>query len=247
MNVKITVIVLLLLVLPWQGLGFDHQYKMWNELLTTHVENGLVDYAAIKANPQNLDMFVTQAGAVPRDEFENWTESQQLAFLINLYNAVTIQLIIGEYPVSSIRKIGGAFKNPWKMKTVPLFREMITLDKLEHDIIRPQYSEPRIHFALVCAAIGCPILRSETYLPDNLDKQLEEQTTTFLQAALEKNRYDINSQTLYLSPIFKWYAEDFEKASGSVKEYVKKYIPAVTGEAKIRYTEYDWSLNDQQQ
>lgn len=247
MNWKTVVIVSLLLVLPWQVLGFDYQYKLWNELLGAHVNNGLVNYAAIKENPKNLDMFVTQAGAVTQDEFETWTEPQQLAFLINLYNAVTIQLIIREYPVSSIRDIGGLLKNPWKLKSVPLFREMITLDNLKHDIIRKRYNEPRIHFALVCADLGSPNLRSEAYRPEILNEQLEEQTTAFLQTALDKNRYDVDTQILYLSPIFKWYAEDFKKAAGSVMEYVAKYIPAATENVKIHYTAYDWSLNDQQQ
>jgi hypothetical protein len=246
MDIKTAVIVIMLLVLPWQVFGFDNQYKMWNEMLSAHVNNGLVDYAAIKENPGNLDMFVTQAGAVTEAEFNTWTEPQQLAFLINLYNAVTIQLIISEYPVSSIRDIGGLLKNPWKLKTVPLFREMISLDNLEHDIIRKRYDDPRIHFALVNATLGCPNLRSEAYLPDILDEQLEEQTTIFLQESFEKNRYEIDFQVLYLSPIFKWNAKDFKRVGG-VREFVRKYIPDITEDIKIHYTAYNWSLNDLQQ
>ena len=245
MNYFMSLLLFVLFLLPWQAFSFDHDYKLLNDLLSTHVQNGLVDYKSIKADPKNLDMFVVQAGAVDHSEFDTWTQPQQLAFLINLYNAVTIQLIISEYPVTSIRKISGLLKNPWKLKTVPLFREMITLDHLEHNIIRPRYHEPRIHFALVCAARGCPILRSEAYLPDNLNNQLEDQTIQFLQSTPQKNRYDPNTKTLYLSPIFKWYAEDFQAASGSVQLFVKNYLPQVDIEAKIRYTDYDWSLNEQ--
>lgn len=242
----ISLLLFALLLLPWQAFSFDHDYHLLNDLLSSHVQNGLVDYKSIKADPKNLDMFVVQAGAVSHNEFDTWTQQQQLAFLINLYNAVTIQLIINEYPVASIRKIGGLLKSPWKLKVVPLFREMITLDHLEHNIIRPWYNEPRIHFALVCAAKGCPILRSNAYLPDILKEQLEDQTRQFLQSNPQKNNYDPNTETLYLSPIFKWYAEDFEAASGSIQQFVKNYMPQVDIEAKIRYTDYDWSLNEQE-
>jgi hypothetical protein len=230
-------------MLPWKALGFDHDYRLWNEVLTTQVKEGLVNYSAIKEDPKNLDMFVTQAAAVTEDEFKNWSRVQQLAYLINLYNAVTIQLIINDYPISSIKDIGGIFKDPWKMDRVPLFHQMVSLDYLEHDVIDAGYQDPRVHFALVYATKGSPNLRSDAYMADSLDQQLESQANLFLQHDPQKNRYDPETNILYLSPIFKWYAKDFEQVAGTVIDYIKRYISSVKDGANIKYTDFDWSLN----
>jgi hypothetical protein len=245
MSPKLLIVLVLFFVVPWKVLGFDHDYRLWNEVLTRQMTNGLVNYAAIKEDPKNLDMFVTQAAAVTEGEFKAWSPAQQLAYLINLYNAVTIQLIINDYPISSIKDIGGIFKDPWKMDRVPLFHQMVTLDYLEHDVIGKDYQDPRVHFALVYAANGSPNLRSDAYIPDSLDQQLEDQAILFLQHSPLKNHYDPETNTLYLSPIFKWYAKDFEQAAGTVIDYVKRYIPTVKDDANIKYTDFDWSLNQQ--
>ena len=245
MITKQLVILLLWFVVPWKALGFDHDYRLWNEVLTSQVKNGLVDYGAIEGDPKNLDMFVTQAAAVTESEFKTWSTSQQLAYLINLYNAVTIQLVIEEYPISSIKDLGGIFKDPWKMDRVPLFHQMVNLDYLEHDVIDADYEDPRVHFALVYSAKGSPNLRSYAYIADSLYLQLEDQAIGFLQHNPEKNHYDSEANVLYLSPIFKWYAKNFEQAAGTVLDYVKRYIPGLQDDAKIKYTDFDWSLNDQ--
>jgi hypothetical protein len=171
-----------------------------------------------------------------------------MAFLINAYNAYTLQLIIDHHPVKSIKDIGSFFKGPWDQPVVRLFGRTLTLNNLEHDIIRVDYQEPRIHFALVCAARGCPPLRNEAYLADRLEEQLDDQVRRFL-ATPDKNRVDASRRTVYLSPIFKWYGADFEKQHGSVLAALQPYWPKASasvlaqGGFKIRYTDYDWSLN----
>ena len=189
-----------------------------------------------------------KVASVAEPDFKRWTEPQQLAFLINAYNAYTLQLIIDHHPVKSIKDIGGLLKGPWDQPVVRLFGRTLTLNHLEHEIIRKDYPDPRIHFALVCAARGCPPLRDEVYVADRLEEQLDDQARQFL-ATPAKNRVDAGTRTVYLSPIFKWYGADFEKKHGSVLAALQPYWPKASASAlaqggfKIRYTDYDWSLN----
>jgi len=214
---------------------FDHSHQEFTSILQKHVKNGRVDYSALKANPAALNTYISQLTAIPESEFKSWSKEKQLAFLINLYNAATLHVVIQHYPVKSIRDIGGG-KGPWDQKLVSLFGKRISLNALEHEVIRPRYQEPRIHFALVCAAIGCPSLRSEAYTAEQLEQQLADQTKLFL-ADTTRNR--IEGTTLWLSPIFDWYGSDFP---GGVSEWVKPWL----GSAKrVKFTEYDWSLNEQ--
>lgn len=227
---------------------FDQTHKVLDKTLNTYVKDALVDYRNLKANRQDLDRYLGQVAAVPEPEFKRWTEKQQLAFLINAYNAYTLQLIIDHYPVKSIKDIGGWVKGPWEQPVVRLFGRELTLNDLEHKLLRVNYQEPRIHFALVCAAMGCPALRSEAYEAARLDAQLDDQARQFL-ANTQKNRVDVAEQLVYLSPIFKWYGADFEKKSGSLLGALKPYWPKeaeaalAEGGFKIRYTDYNWSLN----
>ena len=234
---------------------FDHNHTALDRVLKQHVADGWVGYAALKAAPQPLDAYLATLAAVPEAEFKTWPEKERLAFLINLYNAATLKLIVDHYPVASIKKIGGFFNfgglgdGPWAQKVVRLFGRVTTLDYVEHEIIRKEYGEARVHFALVCAARGCPPLRAEAWTADRLEAQLDEQGKIFL-GQTAKNRVEAKARTLYLSPIFKWFAGDFEAASGSVEKFVTPFLPeaartALTaGGFKISYTDYDWSLND---
>lgn len=230
--------------------SFDHTHNHWTDALRRFVVDGRVDYARLKTNRADLDKYLGELASVPLREFQSWNTNQQLAFLINLYNAETVQLIIDHYPVDSIKDIGGWMTKPWDLKCVNLFGKTVTLDTIEHGMIRKNYKEPRIHFALVCAARGCPPLRSEAYVAEQLDAQLDDQVLVFL-ATPEKNRIDTENKTLYLSPIFKWYGEDFQKYTRGVQYFLSRYYPKVDeralrdGAYKIYYTDYDWSLNDQ--
>jgi hypothetical protein len=229
---------------------FDQSHEPFGKVLKQYVKDGLVSYSALKAHRQELDDYLDQLSAVPEATFKQWTEQQQLAFLINAYNAFTLRLIIDHYPVKSIKDIGSVASGPWSQPVVRLFGTTTTLDYLEHKMLRKNYVEPRIHFAIVCAAKSCPPLRSEAYAAIRLDNQLDDQTRRFL-ATPSKNHADATEKILSLSPIFKWYRGDFEKTSGSVTQFLKPYWPEATRRElekdtfKIRYLNYDWSLNDQ--
>ena len=234
---------------------FDHTHGIFDRALKQNVADGWVNFSALKAAPQPLNAYLDTLAAVPEADFKMWSEKDRLAFLFNLYNAATLKLIVDHYPVASIKKIGGFFNfaglgdGPWAQKVERLFGQVTTLDRLEHGIIRKDYAEARAHFALVCAARGCPPLRAEAFVGAKLDTQLDEQGRVFLGQA-EKNRVDAKSRTLHLSPIFKWFSGDFETAAGSVEKFVTPFFPeaartALTkGGFKINYTDYDWSLND---
>ncbi len=230
--------------------SFDHMHDHWTTVLHRFVVDGRVNYAGLKADRVSLDGYLSEVAAVSLREFQSWNANQQLAFLINLYNAETLQLIVDHYPVDSIKDIGGLLTKPWDLKCVSLFGKTVTLNTIEHNMIRKNYSEPRIHFALVCAARGCPPLRNEAYVADKLDAQLDDQAQTFLDTP-EKNRIDPDHKALYLSPIFKWYGDDFQKYTRGVQYFLSHYYPKAyeralrDGAYEIHYTDYDWSLNDQ--
>ncbi|TCO77854.1 DUF547 domain-containing protein [Chromatocurvus halotolerans] len=242
--------------------AFDH--SEWNRLLGRFVsatENGdstTIDYAGVQGQRGRLRSYLDRLSDVEAETFAAWRESERLAFLINAYNAWTVELILGEYPdIASIRDIGGWFGSPWKKSIAPLLGEKRTLDEIEHKMIRGsgESDEPRIHFAVNCASIGCPALRSEAYVADKLDAQLEAQTRDFLK---DRSRNRWRDGRLYVSPIFKWYREDFEtgwRGTHSLAGFLVRYADALklsadqtealhAGSVEIRYTDYDWRLND---
>jgi hypothetical protein len=182
--------------------AFDQTYENYNNVLKTYVAVGRMNYSGLKASPKALEDYLESAAEVTEEQFNAWTEPQRLAFLINLYNAGTLKLIIDHYPVKSIKDIGSFFKGPWDQPAVKLFGKTITLNHLEHGILRKQYSEPRIHMALVCAAKGCPRLRSEAYLAETLDGQLNDQSREYL-ASPEGLIIDRLENAVYFSSIFK--------------------------------------------
>ncbi len=236
--------------------NFNHQHTLWNEILNKYVDadRGVsrVDYQAIQRNQVALNQYLEELVSVSLEEYRGWSKSQRLAFLINAYNAFTVKLIVGNYPVDSIKDLGGWLSSPWKKKFFTLLGEEKHLDNIEHDIIRKDFDEPRIHFAVNCAAVGCPPLRQEAFVAERLDQQLEEATQVFLMDE-RRNRYDPESKRLELSSIFKWYGYDFEKKAGSTEAFVTPYItqdPQAQErirrrEVQVRYLDYDWSLNDQ--
>ena len=222
----------------------DQSNEHYREVLKTYVKHGLVDYSGLKSNPKDLNQYLELAASISKETFDGWSENEQLAFLINVYNAQTLDLVADNYPVNSIKDIAGDSGGPWEQPIVTLFGEKRTLNALENEIIRGNYPEPRIHFALVCAALGCPKLINEPYNPEILDKQLEKQTKLFLMDS-DKNSIDLRNKVLLLSPIFDWFKEDFILQSGSIIKFVSPYFGIeATGEFKIEYTNYDWTLND---
>jgi len=234
---------------PARAAVFDHAHSALDRTLKAHVTNGLVNYRALKADSKGLDGYLDQCATVTEAEYLKWSEGQRLAFCINLYNAATLRLVLDHYPVTSIKKIGNWFRGPWKEPAVRLFGKTTTLHHLEYEVLREQFDEPRLHFAIVCAARGCPVLRDEAYTAEKMERQLDEQGRAFL-GDTARNRVDVGARTAYLSPIFKWFEEDFARGAGSVPRFIANYYPPGVkaeldkGGFRIKYTEYDWSLND---
>lgn len=218
---------------------------LYQDILNSYVEDGLVDYSGLKSNQNILKEYLEQISSTSRKTFMQWDKNKQLAFLINLYNAQTLDLVADNYPVKSIKNISSDSGGPWKQPIVNLFGQKITLDALENEVIRKNYPDPRVHFALVCAALSCPDLIDTPYQAEILEHLLDQQTKEFLSDS-GKNSIDTKQEKLRISPIFDWFKEDFIAQSGSVIEFVNPYFENKANKKfKIEYTNYDWSLNDQ--
>ncbi|MBK1829469.1 DUF547 domain-containing protein [Verrucomicrobiaceae bacterium R5-34] len=230
--------------------GFDHSHSAFTTILKSHVKNNKVDYAGLKKSPGALDSYLNTLAAVPESKFDTWDKDERMAFLINLYNATTLKLVVDHYPVKSIKNIGGVLKSPWKLKVVHVFGKKHSLDDIEHEQLRKKYKDARIHFAVNCASIGCPSLRAEAFQASQLSRQLDEQGRAFL-ADRTKNRIDASSKTLYLSQIFDWFKGDFKNQAGSVENFIATYASAADarqikrGGFSVKYMDYDWNLNQQ--
>ncbi|MSU53302.1 MAG: hypothetical protein CK538_02340 [Opitutia bacterium] len=195
------------------GIGDDRQLELGTgggREIARHVGTGSWGGNFIPANPGWRARWRDRCWAeaqntlpLPAAKFARWPKADRLALLINLYNAQTLRLIITHYPLESIRSIGALPGAAWREMIVRQGGRIMTLDQLEHKVIRVEYNEPRIHFALVRAAVSCPVLRSEPFTGARLDAQLADQTKGFL-ATAEINRFDAATGTLYLSPLFKW-------------------------------------------
>lgn len=242
---------------------FDH--GIWQGLLQKNVvlinggQASQVDYAAmLKARPQ-LQKYLAQLSAVSANEFASWPKPEKLAFLLNAYNAFTVDLVLSGYPkLKSIKDLGSLIQGPWKKRFVPLLGETRSLDDIEQGMIRKpgEYNEPRIHFAANCASIGCPALRNEAYTGAKLDAQLETATRAFL-ADSSRNRYNTQTNKLEVSKIFDWYKKDFERGWHgwkSLNEFFARYAESLTDSAEIKqaliadkvdvdFLDYNWNLN----
>jgi hypothetical protein len=216
----------------------DHE--LFTAVLRDHARAGLVDYAAL-ASDERLTEYLASVAATDPAAIDD--ERERLAFWINAYNAFTLQLILEEQPRESIREIERDDQGPWDIPFIRIRGKLYTLNQIEHQIIRTEFSEPRIHMALVCAARSCPPLRTEAYRGRTLEEQLEDNTRRFL-ADSTQNRYDPESATVSLSEIFSWFAEDFVAVYGSVEQFIRRYYPIEPGqELQLKYLPYDWSLN----
>ena len=212
-------------------------------LLGKYVKDGVVDYEGFKSEEVKLDQYLK---VLEKTDTKTLSRNEQFAFYVNAYNAWTIKLILSGYPgIKSIKDLGSLFKSPWKKKICRIDGEIIALDDIEHNILRPRFKDPRVHFAINCAAKSCPPVRSEPYRGGDLDQQLDEMTRAFIND-LESNR--LEGHTLYVSSIFKWFAEDFNKdivgfflkyAKGDLKEQLEVNKEKI----KVKYLDYDWSLN----
>ena len=233
---------------------FDH--AVFDALLHKHVVNGLVDYDGFARAPE----FAAYLRSFDAVDPAGLPEPERLAYWIDAYNAFTIQLINGHHERASIRNVNeslGLIKGhgPWREPIVKAGGKLYHLDNVEHDVIRKQFKEPRIHFALVCAALGCPPLRSEAFTGAGLDAQLEDQAVLFLTRSPEKNRVDLERGIFRGSPIFvKYYREDFGGSDAAIMRYLARFYPAgperellASGRARLEASDYDWTLNSQEQ
>lgn len=245
-----------------EAAGFDHAHAAFDAVLKAYVhEGGLVDYQGLAKDRAGLDDYVTGLEAVTAAEFRAWSGIQREAFWINAYNAYTLQLILDNLPVKSIRDLGGLFSSVFSKRFIPLqhlakvdprgkagTRKKLSLGEVEHDILFPVSRTPLFHFAIVCASWSCPELRAEAYVADRLDEQLEEQARVFL-ADVSKNDLRVRDGRLRISRIFDWSGDEFATYPGGTRQLLRDYGPAslaedpALGKAKLRYRDYDWALN----
>jgi len=232
---------------------FDHSHSLWTEILTEIVSTqgsfSRVDYHKLKNEPSDFHKYLIQIESVSEAQFQQFSHEQKLAFLINYYNAHQIQQVLDNYPITSIRDVsfgyGFLFSTPWKKEFFTIFGKAASLDFVEHELIRKQFSEPRIHFAVNCASIGCPPLLDQAFYAEALQIQLEHVATNFLNAD-ERNHYSAENNLLTLSPIFKWYKDDFGD-NKALQSFVARYMEGFVVKrelARIEYSDYDWNLND---
>ena len=244
--------------------GFDHSHAAFTALLKKHVvlldggKASQLRYAGMASDASALKAYTDSLSAVSAATFGSFSKAQQMAFLINAYNAFTIELILTRYPkLASIRDLGSLLSNPWKPKFVKLLGTEMSLDNIEHDTLRAKgrYDDPRIHFAVNCASVGCPMLREEAFVADRLEAQLEEQTLRFM-SDRSRNRYADGK--LQLNKIFDWYGGDFKlghKGIASLPAFAARYANQLAdapadrerikaGSVDIGFLDYDWKLND---
>lgn len=226
--------------------GIDH--TLFTQVLADHVKNGAVDYKAIKSDPR----FSQYIAVLQKFNPKTLTGDEKLAFWINAYNAFTIQYVLDKYPIKSLmNKLsyvtgGGTFKT----KFIEINGRKYSLTDIENDVVRP-LGDPRIHFALVCGAKSCPPLRPEAYVASRLNEQMNEQGRLFMSQS-DKNHFDFEKNEIAISKIFDWFKDDFRKNGKSELEFISTYLPheqaqkllAHAATIKIKYTEYDWDLNE---
>ncbi len=254
-------VLLLVLLSGLAQAQFDPGYSGWDALVKKHVrwlpdnKQSRVDYAAFKADRAALKTVLDGLSAMPKAEFDKWPREQRMAFLINAYNAFTVELILTKYPdLKSIKDLGSFVQSPWKKKFFSLLGEERHLDWIEHEQLRPLYSDPRVHAAVNCASIGCPALRNEAFTAAKLEAQLEDGMLRFLG---DRTRNRVKDGQLEVNAIFKWFKEDFEKGHqgfSKIEDVFAKYAVQLTdqpGEQSrlrskslpISHLDYDWSLN----
>lgn len=227
------------------GPAFDH--STFNALLKKHVNSaGLVDYKGLKKDADQLDKYIASLAKAPIDQMGR---DQRLALLVNGYNAFTLRLILDHYPIKSIKDIPA--EKRWDDKRWNIGGHVWSLNQIEQEQIRPNFKEPRIHFALVCAAVGCPPLRNEAYRADRLEEQLQAQAV-YVHSHDRWFQFDPKTNTLKLTSLYNWYGGDFEQVAGSAVKYAARYSPALkkaldAGHTpKVQFLDYDWSLNSQE-
>jgi hypothetical protein len=242
-----------------QDPDFDQTHAGWSALLARHLQDGRFDYKALSEARGDLDLYLLALGGVRREQFDTWTREQKYAFWINAYNAFTVHLVLTRYPVGSIKDIGSLVAPVWKKRFIPLghlaledSQDPISLDTIEHEVLRPRFEDARVHAAINCASESCPPLAATAYTAEQLEQQLDTAVRNWL-ADPTLNRFDGEQRRLEVSAIFDWFESDFERDAGSVRAWIARYAPeqearwlAEEGKVEIDYLPYSWKLNDTQ-
>lgn len=246
--------------------AFDHGHGAWEQLLRQHVvvaadgNSSAVRYAGMKRQQAALRAYLDTLAGVTPEAYEQWSRPQRLAFLINAYNAWTVELILTRYPgLKSIKDLGSFLESPWKKKFVRLLGQQRHLDDIEHGLIRAPgaFDDPRIHVAVVCASVGCPMLRNEAFVAERIDAQLDDAMRRFL-SDRSRNRFEADGGRLAVSKIFDWYRKDFEQGHQGLMSlqalfarHADSLAPTAQAQAQVRagryrlaFLDYDWTLND---
>lgn len=239
--------------------AFDHTYASYKMLLDETVDHGLVDYNKLQVDTKLLKNALLDFSEITQQEYESFDHSQKIAYMINAYNLYTIEGIVKAYPVKSIKDISG-FWNKAKHKVAG---QMLTLDNIEHDILRKTFHEERVHVSVVCASISCPELYNKPFRPDSLEQQLTARSIRFA-TDTTRNKINFAKKELKLSKILDWYGKDFEKKYSddtvfpylygkkrAVANFIYRHLPQDKqaklrdGKFKVGYLSYDWGLNKQ--
>lgn len=247
MNTKLLVTGLCawLLLSPLSAAASEPDWSDYQKLLATHVHPGtkngvalkVVDYPALKASG-DLTRVAAQLAGFPPEKLAN--RQERLAYYINAYNILAMKMVVDYWPLKSIKDVGGLVSPVWKKPAGKLGGKTVTLDELEHGILRPM-GEPRIHFAIVCASVSCPDMRTEPYAAHRLDSQLDEQVKLFLGNPSKGLRVEQGS--IRASKIFDWFKSDFEQAGG-VESFIRRYRPGVPEKLPVKSNiPYDWAVN----
>lgn len=220
------------------------QHAEWNLLLKKHVtQDGMVDYQGFLKDKKQLQVYLDKLSA--NKPTSKWSKSEKLAYWINAYNAFTVKLIVDHYPIKSIKDIkkGIPFINSvWDIPFIPLGKEKVDLNYIEHSILRKEFMDPRIHAAINCASFSCPLLRNEAYTAHQIDEQLEDAMRKFIN---DPQRNQLDKSSVKISKIFSWFSGDFRINGASVIDYLNKYAKKrVQQNAKVEYLSYQWELNE---
>ena len=231
----IRILILSLLVNFWAANAQPADHRQWTDVLQAYVsENGAVDYKGLQNNKSGLESYLKLLSAnAPNDE---WSIDAKKAYWINAYNAFTIQLILKNYPLKSIKDL----KRPWELSFIKIDGGKIALNTIEHEILRPM-GDPRIHFAIVCASKSCPKLLNYAYESETLDQQLDHVTKMFIN---DPSRNSISQSNVKISKIFKWFKTDFPKSEAFIAFLNNYSTIKILAKAEIDYLNYSWNLNE---
>ena len=238
-------LLLLLVVFAGEAYGQESYQDMYGALLAAHVQNGVVEYGGLKKQGKQVQAVLDSLAAI---DPATLSAADQKAYYINAYNLWTLELILEHWPgIRSIKEAGSFIRSPWKRNFVRLHGGAVSLDDIEHGILRRQFSDPRVHFALNCASRSCPPLAAQPYRGESLDAQLEERTAAFINNPA--NTF-VRQGRLHVSKIFDWYSDDFGGGDGVwafIRHYAGPQLAAslnTVTDRRLLFTDYDWSLND---